>query len=476
MSSEAREIGEKFLKLELEYDLFDIYCDGVPLWERIRVQTYNSVMERAGATGQAHDSKSNSLSSRALRTLRGLLQYSGQKNALFATNHEILIWGHQRRKRLEDGYWWDLYTDPLHEEVSMNYLQIERDHMGTHFRPEKTDELWYTDFIENSAKILRELNLKNNTLESEDERVLRNFQMEISNYFGIDINLIQSARNAAATRPPLCLLYKKLLQKVDPKLVLVVVSYGKEDFIEACKALSIPVIELQHGVIYDHHLGYSYPGPRQKTMFPDYLFTFGEYWNDAVEYPIPAERVRTVGYPYLEQRLRQYPQQTDQSQILVLSQGTVGRELSKFAVSLSRDSRVSPEVVYKLHPGEYGRWAEEYPWLTNESITIVDSNHPPLYKLLSESDTQIGVSSTALFEGTRFGLSTFLLNLPTVEVCKPLIDQGDARIIESVDEFVKLQGESRNIEENIRLFACNPIDNFCANIEQILDSEYNHRD
>jgi hypothetical protein len=33
----------------------------------------------------------------------------------------------------------------------------------------------------------------------------------------------------------------------------------KQTFVEACQAEGVPVVELQHGVVTNYHMGYSYP-------------------------------------------------------------------------------------------------------------------------------------------------------------------------------------------------------------------------
>ncbi len=49
-------------------------------------------------------------------------------------------------------------------------------------------------------------------------------------------------------------------------------------------------------------------------------------------------------------------------QIIFISQGITGKELSKKAVELS-DNNNGYKIIYKLHPGEFAEWDKEYPWL-----------------------------------------------------------------------------------------------------------------
>lgn len=59
------------------------------------------------------------------------------------------------------------------------------------------------------------------------------------------------------------------------KQVFLSVSYTNFGMVIACKKTGIQVIEMQHGVINEHHYGYSYAYSPNFNQFPDYLLTFG---------------------------------------------------------------------------------------------------------------------------------------------------------------------------------------------------------
>jgi len=91
--------------------------------------------------------------------------------------------------------------------------------------------------------------------------------------------------------------------------------------------------------------------------------------------------------------------------------------------------------VYKLHPGEYDRWQDEYPQLANADVRVIDKSEPPLYRLFAESSAQIGVGSTAVYEGLCFDLETFVFDTDGAEVLRPLVEDGTASLIRDVDEL-----------------------------------------
>jgi len=106
----------------------------------------------------------------------------------------------------------------------------------------------------------------------------------------------------------------------------------------------------------------------------------------------------------------------------VLSQGAIGSLISD-TILKNIDIFSGKKIFYKLHPGEYERW-EEYPSLvelvkTYEVVLIKDEIN--LYELLARSDTQVGVFSTALYEGVFFDCKTILLNITGIEYMESFI-------------------------------------------------------
>jgi hypothetical protein len=160
--------------------------------------------------------------------------------------------------------------------------------------------------------------------------------------------------------------------------------------------------------------------------FPDKFLTWGEFWNDLIDLPISRENVISVGFPYFH-----YKRQACRSVvrrkncILVLSQGTIGRSLAE-RLAVDIDELDGFELVYKLHPSEVECW-REYPAMREfeqrRNVRIVDRNDD-LYRLFAEAEFQIGVYSTAIYEGIGMGCKTVLVDLPGVEYMEKLVTDG----------------------------------------------------
>ncbi|SDF04521.1 hypothetical protein SAMN04488067_101535 [Halorubrum xinjiangense] len=429
MNTEA----DLFKSFEKDCDLYSIKVEQIPIWERIRFRTFREITRKKGQ-GQAHTHHGAGINSH-LKGLSLWLKYSIYKNPYFADEHDFLFYGHQRRKLEEDGYWWDIYCDPIHEQNEFDYIHVESPHLMSHHNPAKTQYLRYLDPIRYTGTLQRRLGIRTPSIPTDIISRLQEAEEEIKSRFDLDIDLISKVRQSLHVRNTILPLYERLLDRINPDVVVVVVSYGKETFIEACKRLGIPVVELQHGVIYDHHFGYNYPNDENKSTFPDYILTFGEFWSKNVSFPIPGNRVKAVGYPYLEQRLKMYDDIGRSKQLLFISQGTIGDKLSQFAVKVHEDDRIDHKVVYKLHPGEYERWQKEYPWLVESDIRVIDESKPPLYQLFTDSTAQIGVGSTAVYEGLCFDLDTFVFETENTDILQPLIDKNIATSIKTIQDL-----------------------------------------
>ena len=467
-------ITEQFKKFEQEKCLFEKTVNGIGIWERIRFGILREIKQQSGA-GQAHtrlalDQRDN------VEGAKLWLRNIFKKNPYLAPSSEMLFVGHPRRKKKEDGYWWDLYCDPIHESCTLDAVHFEMPHLLEHKSPAKTPSLRYLEFIHYSGTIQRKLGLYDVSLSEEDRSVLSEIERKIRDEFGASIDLESKVQRLLRNRDCRLWLYERLLDRVDPKIAVVVVSYGKHTFIEACKNKGVPVVELQHGVIYPNHLGYSFAGERTKTLFPDYLLTWGEFWSNDVEFPIPDDRVIPVGYPHLEQSARQYENTRSQGQILFISQGTIGEQLSKFAMEVDRHPDVDHDIVYKLHPGEYDRWRNEYPWLVDADFEVIDGSDPPLYELFARSSTQVGVGSTAIYEGLAFNLDTYVYDCPGSEILLPLIEDGAATLISSTDDLVGARKTKPNIFDQDRFFRSGATDRMCRTLNQLTNEGTTYQD
>lgn len=461
------EACKKFFQLEKELNLFEWNINGVAIWEMIRFQIFSLLMQNLQIYGQAHTQPESTLQSK-IKKIFTSLTHCFFKNPYFASQKKFLFVGHSRRKLQSDNLYWDIYCDYLIDLLGNDCLLIEPYYLNAHLMPAKTANLYYFDVFFLLNLINRKINKKKKKLNYINIQILQDLENKIYEKFHVRFNLKDLILNTLEQYYFLYPLYQKNIRKLSPKIIFVVVSYGdgNEILIAAAKSLCIPVVELQHGVISKYHMGYSFSEGFKKVSFPDYFFSFGSFWKDIVDFPIAKKKIYNIGYPYLEKSLHQYANVKKTDMIIFISQGTIGKKLSKFAVQLKKFVPNHIRIVYKLHPGEYDRWRNEYPWLSESGIQVVDGQTPELYELFAQSKWQVGVYSTAIFEGLAFGCQTYLVDLPGVAYMDALINYGYAELINFPEEII-FQYESGQFNKNL-FFADGWQANFLLAVQNIL--------
>lgn len=456
---------ETFENFEIEQSLFEITINNVPIWERIRHNVYRSIEEQFYGLGQAQPSPNNYQD--YLDGIYLFLKNMFIRNPYTASNHSYIFFHSARRAKHEDGFWWDIYCDPIYESCELDYIHMEKPYSMKHWRPPRTDNLRYTDLIIIGSEIQKKIGINTPSIPPNTRDKLRQANNRIHEIFEVNIDLVDKTIAALHNRNTRLWMYERLLKRINPSVVVVVSSYNQETLIEACNKCDVTVVEIQHGVIHSSHFGYSYKGARNKVYFPDYLLTWGDFWSNNVDYPISDNKVKSVGFPYLEQNYKQYMDISPNNQLLFISQGSVGRKLSKFAIKINRHPEFKWNIVYKLHPGEYDRWQSDYPWLKKSDIEVIDNSENSLYELFAGSKAQIGVSSTAIYEGLMFDLETYIFNCKGTRVVTPLIEEGVATTVDSVEELLENLGRGTKSFNQNHYFKPNSSNNICDILNSI---------
>jgi len=467
---------EEFTKLEKELKLFSKKIDGIYFWERIRVELFKRLIKAKVVNIVDQDLETNEQKTK-LKTqyTKKILLYINsififKKNPFYVKHHDVLFLSNSRRKLQDNKKWWDIYTDPIIENLELSSISLEKDFKFQYLKPVQTKNLRYLTFIDFLVDLKRFLGLSRTKLNRKEKDFLQLFSEKISKQFNFQTDVLSLVKKTLSKRKRVLPYYLRILKKIKPKLVVLVCSYGKENFIEACKILKIATVELQHGVITRYSMGYSFENDdAKKRTFPDYFFAFGDFWKESAKFPIKREKILSVGYPELETKKKTYSNIKRKNQILFISQNTIGKQLSKFAVELMKKKPTDYNIVYKLHPAETFSWKEDYPWLLNEGIEVVDSQGKNLYQLFAESRIQIGVYSTALYEGLSFGINTFLLDTTGIENMEQLIRGGNVTKICSVDEFLeKLNHVKTKSIDTEYYFKSNSIENIKKQINELI--------
>ena len=427
------EVFECIAQLEQEYDLFEKKIDEIYYWPLIRFDLQLDVCKALNlfpGERTEENSEPTGKGGRFAQRIAGIIDLP----SLITAKSRYCIILHERRKRLDDTCL-DPYTSwlddkslgvhptvidpskservtnyPSHRYHRMNTLLSLSSKLNTVFRTSRTN--FYSDFFELIEAKIRHKTGANTKLEPLVESAIRHFR---------------TVRSA----------YRTLFRVLKTKELFIVVAYCQHGIVAAAHDVGALVHEVQHGTISRFHVGYSFPGCPQVPYYPDTLLTIGEFWSQQLELPANT-RCLVAGSNAVTSSLVQSRAIERKRQIVLISQWSLGALMVPYAVELAK-ALPSFQIVFRLHP--------------NDDQTIFkgwmppgfEDNHPnfrwstkseSLWDLFLASEIQIGVYSTALYEGMVCGCRTVVLRLPGWEQMAGAIERGDAQIATSLEDLM----------------------------------------
>lgn len=433
----VKDICEKIWYLENKHNLLDIKVNKVNIWQMIRFTIFNKINKKYGFYEEAHSGMKRNLINQ-VKKCKNIILNSILKNPFDKKfQGSTLVMEHPRKVKMNEGYA-DVYSQELVKDMeSKDYFSIEYPYMGKHFKSFNDENKSYMDFFYLYAILSLPTALFKFT--KKEKKSIIELKELLNKHFQLNINLEKFLYSKIIIFKLKYRFFDKLIKKKNIKRVIVVVSYGNYPLIAAARDNNVEVIEMQHGVITNYHLAYNF-GKTNKELnyFPDRLLTFGPYWNNIDGLPNQT-KIETYGFGYLNKQLEYYNNVGKQKkQILFISQGTIGKQLGKIAFEIAK-TMPDYHFVYKLHPGEYNRWQKEYEALKKASklnnFEVIDNNEKNLYSYLAESEFQVGVYSTAIFEGLALNCKTILINLPGIDYMEELIEKKYVMWAENEKDF-----------------------------------------
>lgn len=409
------EFLEQFLAFEEREKLFENQIRNLKYWTYIRTNIFYLIFNKLENIELISGSNR-----RSLLTMFKMLPMMFMKNPIsFLKKKDLLIIGCGRRVKFDNIYK-DIYVDYFLEELDFSYYVFEEDCLGKHYRPVNTLNLRYMDlfkFISYFEKIKLKI-LKKSVFDSEEKKQIQILIDKINREFNCKL-IYEDMENVVESTVIYYFKWEKLINrifdKIKPKVLIMQDHYALEHmiFTKIAKKRGIKVVELQHGVIGEYHIAYNYAKELNLEEFPDFIFTFGEYWGKNVRFPIPKNQIIATGFPYYEKMKFKYNCNLKEEKIILfISDSLCGIKLSKIAAELDVLIKATEyKIIYKLHPSESQNWKENYPWLIESDIKVIDDSNISIYEFFSRAMIQVGVGSTALFEGFGFELQTYIYDI-----------------------------------------------------------------
>ena len=228
-------------------------------------------------------------------------------------------------------------------------------------------------------------------------------------------------------------IYKSLFKRSNLKAIFIEGAYYQTYLVDAAKKYQINTIELQHGSIYPKSIGYSLLGC-EYANYPrtNIIALFSKYWRKNLShyYKNNNQMIVVGSYLYKFRRLYNKQKNIERNGLLIISQGD-HPELLEYAKNIAR-SNLSIEIYYKFHPQEN---------IIKEKFANFNyvSGESSLLDLWSKCRYQVGVYSTALYEGYSIGrLITFVALLPGYMNSEDLYNSSSGYLVENSDEIISI--------------------------------------
>ncbi len=472
-----KEAFERFLEFEEQHNLFERKYRDFDYWIYIRHRVYNKLIRRITKTGSITPKMPITKRIKASVELIFNALCEGRKPR--ATKADVVVLQHPR-KVMQDGEYIDVYTSFLNEAIAQRSIFVDDVDFSKSYSPLKyQSEEW------NLPLLLGKFNaLFYRVNDSELRRFASELQDELSQIFDIKLRsgfIISLIAKHYALRNALRSFYTKRLTELKPKVIVEVVFYALRNMVinEVAASLGIATIELQHGTMGSGHIDYNYRVKGDYAQLPDYVYLFSEFWRDSTLLPQRSENIKITGFPYFESQLDTYCKNSESVKgdgkriILFISQATISRELSQFAVGLSQVIDLEQyEILYKLHPAEVTSWQGRLPELyaASDKIRVVSSNKESLYSILAKASAQVGVYSTAIYEGVGFNLRSYIVPIMGYSRMEQLIEMNYAQLVNTPDELVAdIERSESSPMDGDRFWSKGAAQSIVSNIESLLE-------
>lgn len=213
--------------------------------------------------------------------------------------------------------------------------------------------------------------------------------------------------------------WRHFIDWAKPRRVVMSSHYHHEGLIDAARAHGIEIVEVQHGLIAPEDIFHIFPQQVKpvmaKALLPDRMLVFGEFWADRKKSGAEAAcmRFETGGY-FLYENTDPGPEReavlefiAQRKLLLITSQYSMDEHFRDFALKLAK--KISPDwcIILKPHPHESSDLFAALNAYANVLVTRANLDF-----LLSMTKIQVSVFSTTLFDGLRYGVLNYALDLP----------------------------------------------------------------
>jgi hypothetical protein len=247
------------------------------------------------------------------------------------------------------------------------------------------------------------------------------------------------------------------------KRVFFTVHYINEGFIAAMRDMGIKTIELQHGLISEADLYYTYSEDYRPwikdAFFPDYLLMYGNIWFNRLRKGIEwKEGQLIVMGDYTHLFGTQERSAEKKNLILLCAQKFLSDQYVAWIPRIQEHLKHYPDwrMVVKLHPYEPVVDVPKYMALANAQTEIVQSGS--LHDWFSKAKIQLSIYSTTFYDSIGYDVDNFALQNTGIydSYVQEMLDAGVAVGIEEDEDpiaaYHSKRAEGRLINDRCEVY------------------------
>lgn len=398
---EEKNLASAIFEVENDTHLLDYKTyDGVPIW---MISRWYLLQDIIGGKLLDYESpeRMRSVNTKMINYIFKTAKYNFSHKEMFNAKSIFLL--ATNRKTLINNKYYNRYVDHFYEEYPEQSLVIEQAPLDWEWPFPRVNADVYFDAIGRvEGEIRSRFYYKKDYVKVCEmlmlfcKRVKLLFDIRIQNkefeYIAIYISkLIVSMRYQSIW------LNKKLTK--DTKVVIAVGSGFPHYYFtnRMLRRRGIISVELQHGYITKNNIMYNYADvlvnkAQVKAGIPDFILTYGEWWNSQMNCPIKKV---SIGNPYHEYCIKKISQVSKKNRnILIIGVGENTRDYISLAAFLRKNIK-DYHTKFRPHPGEMIKAIK----IINEGgYSIELDKNIDIYTTLANTSIIIGEVSTVLFE------------------------------------------------------------------------------
>ncbi|KYH35137.1 hypothetical protein CLTEP_09570 [Clostridium tepidiprofundi DSM 19306] len=460
------------IDIEKQFDLFDFKIRGFNVWWMSRLKTFEVLEFSRKVFNNDSYKKSSKLVSKLsyfkfIKNINIIPQKFNKTDILCISNTNL-------RRDCVDGKYFDIIFDYIGKYDDKHSYAVLNTLSGRGFIKN-----YYSNQCYNMSNIALYINLCRKMykfiLKKEEVKLIVNKFMPVQRYiydkYSLNINLVEIVLQNTAV---IIKGYKKalkIIKSIQPSVIYVECAYSPTHllFVYAAKTLGINVVEFQHGMISEEHLGYRYNKKIDiNDPVPDYLCVFGSHFKRIISGMNIENELKIIeyGYPYLFEKIidnKNMQKKNNKYDFVITTQGELYANYWCEFVKKLLEYDENINILVKIHPNEVMNYKELYGQILNldrVEFSIFES----VYECLSISKIHLSCYSTCHYEALIYDVPTFVVKFPgwwyidcLIEYKVPFVSnvgelfnrlkcKNDIMFKEFKKDFFNLKNEDLNIE------------------------------